>query len=296
MTIAAGSGLIGFAEAVPADCRCGPCVEALRVRPAGGPAARSAGRRTLRSVCLSAAVLAGLGAGAPAAQAFPVPDGPGWDGARYWFRNADGVWRYTTRPGVYEARPRPLAASASSAPARGPASSASVSAPAVARPALRQGWDGARYWFRNAEGAWRYTAHRSVYLDRTGRSQGAGADARRESAVAFALAQLGRPYLWGGDGPGGFDCSGLVQQAYRRAGVVLPRVADDQYAATTPVAADRLSRGDLLFWSDTGRASGIEHVALYLGDGRYVEAPRPGRSVRIAVLTADRYPTHFGRP
>ncbi|MFB8198501.1 C40 family peptidase, partial [Kitasatospora purpeofusca] len=160
-----------------------------------------------------------------------------------------------------------------------------------------------RYWFKNARGEWRWTSHYDIYLDRTGRSGGgtpaqdqAPSSDRAESVIGYALAQLGKPYVWGGDGPTGYDCSGLVQQAFRRAGVELPRVADDQYAATTPITQDRLRRGDLLFWSDSGRASGIHHVGIYLGGGKFVEAPRPGKTVRVSVISSGFRPTHFGRP
>ncbi|MFH8380196.1 C40 family peptidase [Kitasatospora sp. NPDC018058] len=179
--------------------------------------------------------------------------------------------------------------------------------------AARQGWDGSRYWFKNSSGEWRWTSHYDVYVSRTGQSGGGSAPApdqggsrpssdatssagSTEAAVDYALAQLGKPYVWGGDGPSGYDCSGLVQQAYRRSGISLPRVADDQYAATTSIGAGQLRRGDLVFWSDSGRASGIHHVGIYLGGGRFVEAPRPGKTVRISTLTSGYYPTHFGRP
>lgn len=177
---------------------------------------------------------------------------------------------------------------------------------------VEQGWDGSKYWFRTAGGEWRYTAHYDVYLNRIGRSgsaaepagparpaaPAAASDGAESSAdaVDYALAQLGKPYVWGGNGPAGFDCSGLVQQAYRQSGIALPRVANDQYAATTPISAGELRRGDLLFWSDSGRASGIHHVGIYLGGGKFVEAPRPGRSVRISTLAGGYRPTHFGRP
>jgi cell wall-associated NlpC family hydrolase len=173
----------------------------------------------------------------------------------------------------------------------------------------KQGWDGSKYWFRNGAGEWRWTGHYDVYVSRTGRSGGGSAPApsrpspdatassgSTEAAIGYALAQLGKPYVWGGNGPSGYDCSGLVQQAYRRSGISLPRVADDQYAATTPISAGQLRRGDLVFWSDSGRASGIHHVGIYLGDGTFVEAPRPGRTVRISTLDSGYYPTHFGRP
>ncbi|AUY50888.1 C40 family peptidase [Streptomyces sp. CB01881] len=177
----------------------------------------------------------------------------------------------------------------------------------------KQGWDGSKYWFKNGSGEWRYTSHYDVYLNRTGQSGGGSAPAPDrpasrpdpddapdsgsvEAAIDYALAQLGKPYVWGGNGPSGYDCSGLVQQAYRRSGISLPRVADDQYAATTPIGAGQLRRGDLLFWSDSGRASGIHHVGIYLGGGKFVEAPRPGKAVRVSTISSGFYPTHFGRP
>ncbi|RAG83897.1 hypothetical protein DN069_20045, partial [Streptacidiphilus pinicola] len=108
-------------------------------------------------------------------------------------------------------------------------------------------------------------------------------------------AQLGKPYVWGGNGPYGYDCSGLVQQAFFRAGITLPRVAAEQYRATTPIPPNRLRRGDLIFWSSSSRSSGIHHVAIYLGGGRYIEAPHRGADVRISVLSTGYYPDFFGR-
>ncbi len=73
-------------------------------------------------------------------------------------------------------------------------------------------------------------------------------------------------------------------------------MANDQYGATTPISADQLQRGDLLFWSDSDSAEGIHHVGIYLGDNRYVEAAHPGTNVRISTLSGSYYPTHMGRP
>ncbi|MFG2179386.1 C40 family peptidase [Streptomyces abikoensis] len=123
--------------------------------------------------------------------------------------------------------------------------------------------------------------------DQGGGSGGGGESARirgLEPAIAFALGHLGDPYGYGGAGPHRWDCSGLVQEAYRRAGVRLPRLAADQYRATRRIPRSALSRGDLVFWSSDGRASGVHHVAIYLGGGRYVEAARPGTRVRISSL------------
>ena len=192
----------------------------------------------------------------------------------------------------------------------GTALTLTAAAPAGAEPApSHAGWDGHRYWFlRNGE--WRWTSHYDIYLRYTSGSSSptpptsppphsppppVGSPSSLDAAIAFAEAQLGKPYVWGGNGPDGYDCSGLVQQAFLRAGLHLPRVSVDQFRASRPITAADLRRGDLLFWSYSGRVTGIHHVAVYLGGGRYIEAPRPGKDVRISVLSTGYYPTFFGR-
>ncbi|MFJ9772704.1 C40 family peptidase [Kitasatospora sp. NPDC101157] len=310
----ADSGLIGFEErlgSIPAITGCGCPNCAPRPRTARPAAAGGGSRihRAVRGTCLATTVLAGagvVGLTAGAGSAHAAAGKQGWDGSKYWFRNGAGEWRWTSHYDVYLSR---------TGRSGGPAGSGAepVSNGSASSGGPRQGWDGSKYWFRNGSGEWRWTSHYDVYLNRTGQSGGgSGQTAERpdsgsspggtassgstESAIDYALAQLGKPYVWGGDGPSGYDCSGLVQQAYRRGGISLPRVADDQYAATTPISAAQLRRGDLVFWSDSGRASGIHHVGLYLGGGKFVEAPRPGRTVRISTLSPGYYPTHFGRP
>ena len=104
-------------------------------------------------------------------------------------------------------------------------------------------------------------------------------------AVRFALAQLGKPYRWGADGPRSFDCSGLVQTSYRAAGVNLPRVSRQQYGAGKLVSLKHLRAGDLLFYArDTADRRTIYHVGMYLGAGRMVEAPNRRAPVRIASI------------
>ena len=102
-------------------------------------------------------------------------------------------------------------------------------------------------------------------------------------AVDWALAQVGTPYVWGGETPGvGFDCSGLVQAAFKVAGITLPRVAQDQYDATIHLAAgDPLEPGDLLFFG--GGPNDVSHVGLYVGDGQMVDAPHTGADVRVEL-------------
>jgi cell wall-associated NlpC family hydrolase len=109
---------------------------------------------------------------------------------------------------------------------------------------------------------------------------GAGSSAA-QAAVAYALTQLGTPYLWGGEGAGGFDCSGLVQAAYAAAGVALPRVAQAQYdaTATSAVSLDQVQPGDLVFFGAS--TSAITHVGIVVSPGEMVDAPHTGADVRI---------------
>jgi cell wall-associated NlpC family hydrolase len=100
--------------------------------------------------------------------------------------------------------------------------------------------------------------------------------ARTARAVAFALAQRGKPYRWGAQGPGAYDCSGLTWAAWRAAGVTIPRTAAGQLAGL-PRARGRLRPGDLVIYRTNGRTR--RHVAMVVGRGRMVEAP--GRSIPI---------------
>ncbi|MER7703007.1 transglycosylase family protein [Kitasatospora sp. NPDC097605] len=114
------------------------------------------------------------------------------------------------------------------------------------------------------------------------------------AAVAFAQSKVGQAYVYGGTGNGGWDCSGLTQAALRAAGVSVPRVAADQAAASTHVSLDALKPGDLLFWSNNGKDSGVYHVALYIGDGKYIEAANPSSGVRQQTI-ANWAPDFAGR-
>jgi cell wall-associated NlpC family hydrolase len=100
-------------------------------------------------------------------------------------------------------------------------------------------------------------------------------------ALAAADSQLGVPYQWGGESPGrGFDCSGLVQWAWRQAGVNLPRTAAAQYGAIAHIPLSDLQPGDLLFWG----FGGISHVGMYVGGGEIINAPSTGDVVRIQPI------------
>jgi len=102
-------------------------------------------------------------------------------------------------------------------------------------------------------------------------------------AVCFALAQLGKPYLWGGTGPDRFDCSGLTMMAYRSVGVAIPRTSAAQFRGLpAKVAVTALLPGDLVFYAtDLTDPDTIHHVGMVIAGGRMVEAPYTGASIRI---------------
>lgn len=95
---------------------------------------------------------------------------------------------------------------------------------------------------------------------------------------------IGTPYKWGGSGPLGFDCSGFVQYVYRQFGVDLPRVSYQQANSGTRVGLNELRVGDLVAWDISDRNPGADHIAIYIGNGRVIEAPAPGQAVRIRKL------------
>lgn len=110
-------------------------------------------------------------------------------------------------------------------------------------------------------------------------------------AAQYALSRLGTPYVWGGEAPGGFDCSGLVLWSYAQAGLAVPRVAADQATVGTGVARDDLRPGDVVFFAD---ASGyVHHDGLYIGDGRFVHAPHTGDVVKISSLSDPGYASQY---
>ena len=109
----------------------------------------------------------------------------------------------------------------------------------------------------------------------------------RASLVESARGYLGVPYLFGGTTERGFDCSGLTGAVYRLNGLRLPRSSQAQFDAGSPVDLDSAQPGDLLFFA-TGGGGRISHVGLYLGEGAFIHAPRPGQGIRQDELS-DRY-------
>jgi cell wall-associated NlpC family hydrolase len=96
--------------------------------------------------------------------------------------------------------------------------------------------------------------------------------------VTFAYNAIGTPYVYGAEGPDGYDCSGLTKAAWRAAGKSLPHNAAQQWSVVVHISRSALKPGDLVFYS------GLGHVAIYVGDGKVIHAPRPGESVKLASV------------
>lgn len=111
----------------------------------------------------------------------------------------------------------------------------------------------------------------------------------RTPIVRAALRMLGRPYRYGADGPIAFDCSGLTQYSYARAGIEIPRTVRLQYRLATHVR--HLRPGDLVFFRIHSHA--VSHVGIYIGNGRFVHAPASGGHVTTASLRAPYWHRYF---
>jgi cell wall-associated NlpC family hydrolase len=116
-----------------------------------------------------------------------------------------------------------------------------------------------------------------------GEVDAAGADLSN-GVVATAMKYIGTPYQWGGTQPGGFDCSGFTQYVLKQFGIQIPRVSYQQGTGGMAVAGDQLKPGDLNFSDNSNRNKCADHVALYIGGGKYIEAPKPGGVVQVRTL------------
>jgi cell wall-associated NlpC family hydrolase len=116
---------------------------------------------------------------------------------------------------------------------------------------------------------------------------------RTSELVMTAMGFLGVPYRRGGnDADTGFDCSGFVRSMYERTiGLVLPRLAKDQAAATQPIDKQELQPGDLVFFNTMRRA--FSHVGIYVGDGKFIHSPKPGAQVRVEDMQKSYWSRRF---
>lgn len=112
--------------------------------------------------------------------------------------------------------------------------------------------------------------------------------------LGYGQQYVGTPYVWGGtDLSKGVDCSGLVQQVFAKYGISLPRTTYDQIGTGTAVDSSHLQAGDLVFFSSGAGGKTPDHVAIYAGNGKMLEAPRPGEAVRVTDMTSDYYMSRF---
>ena len=108
--------------------------------------------------------------------------------------------------------------------------------------------------------------------------------ARGQAVVKEAMRYLGVPYVYGGGGPNGFDCSGLVQYVFRKFGVNLTHYTVTQAQVGTPVARSELRPGDVVFFGENGGTGFLYHVGIYVGDNSFIHAPHTGDVVKISRL------------
>ncbi|MFB8101681.1 NlpC/P60 family protein [Streptomyces sp. NPDC056007] len=101
-------------------------------------------------------------------------------------------------------------------------------------------------------------------------------------AITYAIEQIGKPYVWGAEGPGSFDCSGLTSRAWAAAGRPIPRTSQEQWKQLPKVPVSALRPGDLVVYFPKAT-----HVALYIGDGLVVQAPRPGTKVKVSPVASN---------
>jgi len=104
---------------------------------------------------------------------------------------------------------------------------------------------------------------------------------------------VGTPYVWGGTDPSGFDCSGLMQYSFKKFGINLPRVTYDQIGQGQAVSMKGLRAGDLVFFDTDPGTKGPDHVGMYIGGGKMIDAPRPGKNVEIVDMTKGYYADRF---
>lgn len=136
------------------------------------------------------------------------------------------------------------------------------------------------------------SAPRAADQDAAGVSDNVRADkATAQRAANYAQNMIGKPYRYGGNSPTGFDCSGLVQYSYSRAGLPIPRTTKSQRESSAAVGSQSLRAGDLIFFDQEGRKS--SHVGIYIGDGRFVHAPSSGKQVRVDTLDTKYWKKHY---
>ncbi|CEI73404.1 MULTISPECIES: SH3 domain-containing protein [Romboutsia] len=144
-------------------------------------------------------------------------------------------------------------------------------------------------WYKvklsNGKVGWGSSSYISLSNSNTGSGSNSSSDngqtsqSKVQKVLSTAMAQLGKPYVWGAEGPNSFDCSGLTYYVYKQVGITLPRVSTAQYSVGRSVSWNNLQPGDLMF-SSTDGSGRITHVGIYIGNGQMIHAPKPGDVVQ----------------
>ena len=122
-----------------------------------------------------------------------------------------------------------------------------------------------------------------------------GGNGKGNGSIAdFAKQFLGTPYVWGGTSPSGFDCSGFTQYVMKKFGINIPRVSYQQGNGGKAVGSGDLQVGDLVFWDNSSRNNGADHVGIFIGNGKYIHEPQPGESVKISSLGGNYWARRYG--
>lgn len=128
----------------------------------------------------------------------------------------------------------------------------------------------------------------SVQTEEFGSLEGGGGTADFSGAgglVKEAMRYVGTPYVWGGTSPLGFDCSGFTSYVYKNVlGITLPRISYQQGTGGQGVEKSEMRPGDLVFWDNSSRNNGADHVGIYIGNNKFISAPQPGESVKVSQL------------
>lgn len=119
------------------------------------------------------------------------------------------------------------------------------------------------------------------------------ASGTRQQIIDYAATFLGCKYVYGGNTPSGFDCSGYVKYVFNHFGVELTRTSANQYANSVRIKKSELQVGDLVFFSQTAGSSKVGHVGIYVGGGQFIHAAAPGKGVRYDSLSSDYYTSHY---
>ncbi|MBK5239615.1 SH3 domain-containing protein [Clostridium sp.] len=148
---------------------------------------------------------------------------------------------------------------------------------------LIYGTEGYFYKIKYASG-WGYIY--KSYVSVVNNAKQANTQITGDMIITYASKFLGIPYIWGGTTPLGFDCSGYVQYVYKNFDINLPRVTMDQVNVGTAVNINDLQKGDLIYFrTNTSQPSQVSHVGIYIGDNKFMQAPKTGDIIRISELT-----------